>query len=297
MTLTTHPMMSNAPEFGAEIRGVDASTPFDDALREGVQAAMDRFGVCFIRDFKITDEQQVAFSRMFGPLETASRFGAAESRMKLPELFDVSNLDEKGNILEDNDRRRQFRLANAMWHTDSSFQPGGAGYSLLRSRVVPKSGSNTEFLDMRAAYASLSEAMKARIEGLVVEHSTQYSRSLMGYKFDEREMGLRRPTRQFLVQVHPNTGIKSLYLASHASHVVGMDLAEGRALLAELTEHATKTSPLYSHEWQADDLLIWDNRCTMHRATPFDEFNERRDLARTTVVGNLPLVPEEAAAA
>jgi alpha-ketoglutarate-dependent 2,4-dichlorophenoxyacetate dioxygenase len=296
MSLTTHPANPGFPEFGAEIRGVTAGMPFTADLARQVRAAMDRYAVCFIRDFKITDEQQVEFSRLFGELETASRFGAAESRMKLPELFDVSNLDQHGNILEDNDRRRQFRLANAMWHTDSSFQPGGASYSLLRSRVIPKTGSNTEFLDMRAAYATLPEAMKQRIEGLVVEHSTQYSRSLMGYKFDERENSLRRPTHQYLVQVHPGTGRKGLYLASHASHIVGMDLAEGRALLAELTAHATSLPGLYSHTWQVDDLLIWDNRCTMHRATPFDEFHEKRDLARTTVVGDLPLVPEQVAA-
>jgi alpha-ketoglutarate-dependent 2,4-dichlorophenoxyacetate dioxygenase len=296
MSLTTHSINPAFPEFGAEIRGIDPRQPFSPELARQVRAAMDRYAVCFVRNLQLTDSQQVEFSRLFGELETASRFGAAESRLKLPELFDVSNLDEHGNILQDNDRRRQFRLANAMWHTDSSFQPGGASYSLLRSRVVPKSGSNTEFLDMRAAYATLPEAMKKRIEGLVVEHSTQYSRSLTGYKFDEREQTLRHPTRQYLVQVHPSTGRKSLYLASHASHVVGMDVAEGRALLAELTEHATHTPGLYSHEWQVHDLLIWDNRCTMHRATPFDEFSEKRDLCRTTVVGDLPLVREQAAA-
>ena len=251
---------------------------------------MDRYAVCYIRNLFFTDEQQVSFSRLFGDLETAPRFGVKAARLKLPELFDVSNLDENGNLLEDNDRRRQFRLANAMWHTDSSFQPGGASYSLLRARVVPSQGAETEFLDMRAAYALLPEALKAKIEGLVVEHSTAYSRSLMGYKFDDREQGLRKPTLQYLVQRHPGTGVKSLYIASHASHIVGMDLDEGRALLAELTAHAVATPGLYSHRWQAGDLLIWDNRCTMHRATPFDEFSVKRDLSRTTVVGDLPLV-------
>ena len=290
MTLTSHPANPALPDFAGEIRGIDPQRAFTAELADQVRAAMDQYGVCFARDLPLTDQQQVEFSRLFGPLETASRFGTAAARLQVPELFDVSNLDEHGNILEDNDRRRQFRLANAMWHTDSSFQPGGASYSLLRARVVPSSGSNTEFLDMRAAYDSLPAAMKARIAGLVVEHSTAYSRSLMGYQFDERELSLRQPTRQYLVQVHPSTGRKSLYLASHASHVIGMDLAEGRTLLAELTAHATQSAGFYSHTWRVHDLLIWDNRCTMHRATPFDEFSEKRDLCRTTVVGDLPLV-------
>lgn len=290
MSLSVSPANPATPDFAGEIRGMDPRRPFTAELADQVRAAMDQYAVCFARGLQLTDPQQIEFSRLFGPLEMASRFGVSAARLKVPELFDVSNLDEHGNILEDNDRRRHFRLANAMWHTDSSFQPGGASYSLLRARVVPSSGANTEFLDMRSAYASLPEATKARIEGLVVEHSTAYSRSLMGYQFDERELTLRRPTRQYLVQVHPNTGRKSLYLASHASHVIGMDLAEGRALLAELTTHATQSAGFYSHTWRVDDLLIWDNRCTMHRATPFDEFSEKRDLCRTTVVGDLPLV-------
>lgn len=290
MSLTTTPVVPSAPNFAAEIRGIDPSQPFTAELAQEVRAAMDRYAVCFVRDLPLTDQQQVEFSRLFGPLEMASRFGSAAARLKVPELFDVSNLDENGNILKDDDRRRQFRLANAMWHADSSFQPGGASYSLLRARVVPSAGSNTEFLDMRAAYAALPAAMKARIEGLVVEHSTAYSRSLTGYQFDEREKTLRKPTLQYLVQVHPGTGEKVLYLGSHASHVIGMDLAEGRALLAELTQHATETAPFYSHPWRVNDLLIWDNRSTMHRSTPFDEFTEKRDLSRTTVIGDLPLV-------
>jgi alpha-ketoglutarate-dependent 2,4-dichlorophenoxyacetate dioxygenase len=293
MPITAHALRPEFPEFAAEIHGIDASQPFTTETERAVRAAMDRFAVCFIRNFAGDDAQHVAFSRLFGELELAPRFGAAQSRMKLPELFEVSNLDEQDNILQDNDRRRHFRLANAMWHTDSSFQPYGASYSLLRAKIVPVRGSNTEFLDMRAAYDALPASMKTFIEGLVVEHSTAYSRSLTGYKFDEREQSLRRPTRQYLVQTHSGSGRKSLLLASHASHIVGMDVAEGRALLAELTAHASAVPGLYSHVWQANDVLIWDNRCTMHRATAFEDFAEKRDLCRTTVVGDLPLVPED----
>jgi alpha-ketoglutarate-dependent 2,4-dichlorophenoxyacetate dioxygenase len=210
--------------------------------------------------------------------------------MRHPELFDVSNLDEEGNILAEDDRRRAFRLANEMWHTDSSFVPGGARYSLLHAIVVPSRGADTEFADMRVAYDSLPFKTKQLIEKLVVEHSTYYSRSLIGYKFTPEELTRRTATPQYLVQTHPSSGRKSLYLAAHASHVIGWPEEEGRALLRELTAHATQPQLVYTHQWRAGDLVIWDNRCTMHRATPFPDTNERRDLRRTTVRGDLPVV-------
>jgi alpha-ketoglutarate-dependent 2,4-dichlorophenoxyacetate dioxygenase len=206
------------------------------------------------------------------------------------ELFDVSNLDENGEILPEDDRRRLFRLANEMWHTDSSFVPRGARYSLLHAIVVPPRGADTEFTDMRAAYDSLPSQTKQLIEDLVAEHSTFHSRGLVGYKFTEEELTRRSATPQYLVQMHPSTGRKSLYLASHASHVVGWPVEKGRALLRELTEHATQRQFVYTHKWREGDLVIWDNRCTMHRATRFEDDTLRRDLRRTTVRGDLPLV-------
>jgi alpha-ketoglutarate-dependent 2,4-dichlorophenoxyacetate dioxygenase len=287
------------PSFVCEFTGVDLRTDTSPQLAQAVMEAMDRFGVSFFRGQSISDEQQIAFSRLFGELERSPHFGrqAGEAvRMKFPELFDVSNLDEQDRILQDSDARRLYRAANLMWHTDSSFQPGGAGYSLLSARVVPSFGSDTEFADMRAAYDDLPEAMKRRLQGLVVEHSTYHSRSLVGYRFTEDELKRRKATLQHLVQVHPRSGRRSLYLASHASHIVGMPVDEGRALLKELTDHATQPKYVHAHAWQAGDLLIWDNRCTMHRATPYDDFRERRDLRRTTVIGDLPLVETVAAA-
>ncbi|CAN5799262.1 TauD/TfdA family dioxygenase [soil metagenome] len=293
MTLPTRPLNPKTPDFFGEILELDLSKPFTPDLGENVMRALDHYGVCVLRGQSMTDAQHVAFSRLFGDLERSPNFGVPDGkpvRMKLPELFDVSNLDENDDILPDTDRRRYFRLANEMWHTDSSFQPGGASYSLLRSKVVPGSGADTEFADMRAAYDSLSPDMKERIEHMVVEHSTAYSRSVMGYKFDEQELKRRNPTPQYLVQTHPRSKRKSLYLASHASHVVGMDIAEGRALLAELTALATQPRFVYRHQWRVGDLVVWDNRCTMHRATKFDDTVEKRDLRRTTVIGDLPLV-------
>jgi alpha-ketoglutarate-dependent 2,4-dichlorophenoxyacetate dioxygenase len=279
--------------FACEITGVDLSKPLDGTTREAFVRAMDTYAVAVLPDQDISDEQHIAFSRLFGELECSPHFGVGKGgkvRMRYPELFDVSNLDEEGNILAEDDRRRSFRLANEMWHTDSSFMPGGARYSLLRANVVPSSGADTQFADMRAAYDALSEEKKKEIEGLVVEHSTFYSRSLIGYQFTAEELARRSATKQYLVQTHPGSTRKSLYLASHASHVVGWPIEKGRALLRELTEHATQPRFVYVHRWRPGDLVVWDNRCTMHRATPFADFNERRDLRRTTVRGDLPLV-------
>lgn len=295
MTLIVKPF---SPGFACELTGVDLRTESTPQTAEATMDAMDRYGVSVFRGQKIDDPQQIAFSRLFGNLEHSPNFGRGDKdtvRMKFPELFDVSNLDENGAILPDSDRRRAYRQANLMWHTDSSFQPGGAGYSLLFAHEIPSSGADTQFADMRAAYDQLPQSMKDRIEGLVVEHSTYYSRSLVGYEFTEEELKRRKPTYQYLVQTHPRSKRKSLYLASHASHVVGMDVEEGRALLKELTAFATQPQFVYRHQWKVGDLLIWDNRCTMHRATPYDDFSERRDLRRTTVLGDLPLVRQAAA--
>jgi len=296
MPLTIRPI---TPAFGAELLDCDLRSESTPELASRVAEAMDRYGVCVFGGQEIGDEQQIAFSRLFGTLEKSPNFGRGDSesvRMKFPELFDVSNLDEHDRILPDSDRRRAFRQANMMWHTDSSFQPHGAGYSLLSARVVPASGADTEFADMRAAYDALPDAMKQRLQGLVAEHSTFYSRSLIGYTFTEEELKRRRPTLQFVVQTHPRSGRRSLYLGSHASHIAGMPVEEGRALLRELAEFATQERFVYRHQWSAGDLLLWDNRCTMHRATPFDDFAERRDLRRTTVVGDLPVVEPALAA-
>ncbi|HZM34263.1 MAG TPA: TauD/TfdA family dioxygenase [Burkholderiales bacterium] len=275
------------PLFACEVEQAD----LDDAAY--IVKIMDEYAVAVLRDQRMSDEEQIAFCRRFGELELSPHFGVGKGgkvRMRHPELFDVSNLDEEGNLLAEDDRRRMFRLANEMWHTDSSFVPGGARYSMLRALVVPSRGADTEFADMRAAYDALSEEKKRQLEGLVVEHSTFYSRSLIGFQFTPEELTRRTATPQYLVQRHPSSGRKALYLASHASHVVGWSVDKGRALLAELTAHATQPQFVYVHKWRVGDLVIWDNRCTMHRATPFPDTNERRDLRRTTVRGDLPHV-------
>lgn len=280
--------------FACEITGLDLHKDATPETVEAVRKAMDSYAVSVIRDQTIGDQEQIAFSRMFGKLEHSPNFGRGDKdvvRMKFPELFDVSNLDEHDNILQDSDRRRFYRAANLMWHTDSTFQPGGAGYSLLSARVIPSNGADTQFADTRAAYDDLSDATKKSLAGKIVEHSTFYSRSLVGYQFTEEELKRRSATNQYLVQTHPRSGRRSLMVGSHASHIVGMPVEEGRALLKELVAFATQDKYVYTHKWRVGDLLLWDNYCTMHRATPYDDFAQRRDLRRTTVVGELPLVP------
>jgi alpha-ketoglutarate-dependent 2,4-dichlorophenoxyacetate dioxygenase len=182
-----------------------------------------------------------------------------------------------------NDRKRLFSLGNRLWHSDSSFKTVPAKYSLLSARLIPDAGGDTEFADMRAAYDALDEAEEAECEGLVCEHSQIYSRSLLGFEgYTDEERERFKPVPQRLVRRHPATGRKSLFLASHAGTIVGWPVPEARALLRDLIEHATQKQLVYVHKWRQDDLVMWDNRATMHRARPFDP-KQVRDMHRTTV--------------
>ena len=271
--------------FVAEVAGVDFSKPLDPESLAQVVAAMDRFGVCVFRNTGLTDEAHVAFSRSLGALELAPRFfGKGNPRFAHPELFDAGNLDASGNILTD-ERRRTYNKGNALWHTDSSFNAHRASYSLLLAHEVPPVGGDTQFADMRAAYDALPAQLQDRCDPLIAEHWLWHSRMLAGYPApSEEEKRLKPPARHHLVQTHPGSGRKTLYLASHASHIVGWPVEEGRRLIEELIERSTQPTFVRSVAWkQAGDLVIWDNRCTMHRATPFEDTVYRRDMRRTTV--------------
>ncbi len=286
MTLSIRPLH---PLFMAEVSGVDLTRPLDSEALRSIVDAMDRYAVCVYRATGLTDETHIAFSRRLGELELAPRlFGSALVRFKHPELFDAGNLDASGNILVD-ERRRVYNKGNALWHTDSSFNAHRSAYSLLLAHEIPPEGGATQFADMRAAYDALPEAMRQRIEGLVVEHWLWHSRQLAGYpEPTEAERKAKPPARHPLVQIHPGSKRKTLYLASHASHVVGWPVEEGRELLRELIAFATQPQFCYELHWHsAGDLVIWDNRCTMHRATAFDERKYRRDMRRTTVFETL----------
>jgi alpha-ketoglutarate-dependent 2,4-dichlorophenoxyacetate dioxygenase len=279
------------PLFVAEITGADLSRDVDLPTRNAIAHAMDDYAVCVLPQQNLDDERQVAFSRLYCPLENASavvhqrKAGVMGMRVKLPEIFDVSNLDENGNLLAGNDARWQYRQANELWHTDSSFRQKSAAWSLLHARVVPPSGGDTYFADTRAAYDALPEAMKTTLEGLVAEHSIWHSRGQRGgYVPTEAERAARPPAHHPLVRRHPGSGRNALFIASHASHIVGWPVDEGRALLDELIAFATDERFVYAHTWRVGDLVIWDNRCTLHRATPFPSNDHKREMRRTTII-------------
>jgi alpha-ketoglutarate-dependent 2,4-dichlorophenoxyacetate dioxygenase len=249
------------------------------------------------RDQDLTDEEQVAFTRHFGELESYKTPGhirrRAEQRLATQGIADFSNLDKAGGIMSAEDRVWFFKLADRLWHSDSSFRPVPAKYSLLSGRVIPSWGANTEFADMRAAYDALDDRTKAEIDNLVCLHSLQYSREAIGFtELTEEELAAFRPVRQQLVRTHPVTGRKSLFLAAHAGAIEGWMTAEARMFLRDLTEHATQREFVYSHPWRVNDLVMWDNRTTMHRARRFDDRNEVRDVRRTTLAGDVATIDQ-----
>jgi alpha-ketoglutarate-dependent 2,4-dichlorophenoxyacetate dioxygenase len=279
------------PLFAAELTGADLSAGVDASTQRAIQDAMDEHAVLVLPDQRLDDERQIAFAGLYGPLEVAPPVQykpgsfVQERRIRHREVFDVSNLDEYGRILALDDQRRAYGLGNQLWHTDSSFRQKSATWSLLHARVIPPDGGDTEFADTRAAYDALPQATKDRIDGLIAEHSIWHSRAqLGGYTPTEEERKARPPAQHPVVRRHPGSGRKALYIASHASHIVGWPVEEGRALLRELLAFATGPRFVYIHKWRTGDLVIWDNRCTLHRATPFESAHQIRDLRRTTVI-------------
>jgi alpha-ketoglutarate-dependent 2,4-dichlorophenoxyacetate dioxygenase len=276
------------PVFVGEVSGVDLARPLTADEAAAIEAGMDRYAVLVFHDQKITDEQQMAFSRNFGALEDArgGNITKPEDKRLQTGMNDVSNLGRDGQPLPRDSRARLFNLGNMLWHSDSSFRPIPAKYSLLSARVVNPTGGNTEFADMRAAYDTLDAATKAQIEDLICEHSLMYSRGSLGMlDYSEDERAMFRPVRQRLVRTHPVTGRKSLYLSSHAGGILGMPMPEARILLKDLNEHATQPKFVHVHQWRVWDLVMWDNRQMMHRVRRYDE-SQPRDMRRTTVAGN-----------
>jgi alpha-ketoglutarate-dependent 2,4-dichlorophenoxyacetate dioxygenase len=283
------------PVFVGEVEGVDCRRPLPRQDVAAIEAGIDEYAVLVFRDQNITDEEQIAFTSHFGELEsyrTPGHLRKREDQRLGPGIADFSNLDKHGNIMSDRDRVWFFKLGDRLWHSDSSFRPIPAKYSLLSGRVVPSWGANTEFADMRAAYDALDERTKAEIEDLICEHSLIYSREAIGFTdMTPEEVAAFKPVRQRLVRAHPKTGRKSLFLSSHAGAIVGWTIPEARMFLRDLTEHATQREFVYSHCWRPYDLVIWDNRTTMHRARRFDR-NEVRDVRRTTLAGDAPTVEQ-----
>src|SRR5580765_4060499 len=287
------------PVFVGEVSGVDISRPLTPDEVTGIEAGMDRYAVLVFHDQKITDEQQMAFSRNFGALEDArgGNITKPEDKRLQTGMNDVSNLGRDGQPLPRDSRARLFNLGNMLWHSDSSFRPIPAKYSLLSARVVNPIGGNTEFADMRAAYDTLDSATKTQIEDLVCEHSLMYSRGSLGMlDYSDEERAMFRPVRQRLVRTHPVSGRKSLYLSSHAGAILGMPMPEARILLRDLNEHAPQPKFVYVHQWRVGDLVMWDNRQMMHRVRRYDE-SQPRDMRRTTVAGTAATIAQAQATA
>lgn len=283
--------------FVGEVSGLDLRVPLTSEQAAEVEAAMDKYAVLVFHDQDITDEQQLAFALNFGEREKA-RGGTIvkkdEYRLTTG-LNDVSNLGKDGKPLARDSRAHLFNLGNCLWHSDSSFRPIPAKFSLLSARVVNPKGGNTEFADMRAAYDALDDETKAEIEALICEHSLMYSRGSLGFlDYTDEEKEMFKPVLQRLVRTHPVHGRKSLYLSSHAGAILGMSMPEARLLLRDLTEHATQPEFVYVHKWTLHDLVMWDNRQTMHRVRRYDQ-SQPRDMRRATVAGTEPTVAQQAA--
>jgi alpha-ketoglutarate-dependent 2,4-dichlorophenoxyacetate dioxygenase len=286
------------PLFAAEASPIDLRNVHDDATLEAIRRGMDEYGVLVFRDQPFTDDDQLAFARRFdGELHTKTGLNAiAKNRFGKEALTDISNIDAEGNVVSAGDRRRFYALGNRLWHTDASFQDPPGRYSLLNAKVVPPVDADTEFADMYAAYEALSDERKAQLDGLRVHHSIAHSREKLGFEFSPAEQELLKGAVHPLVRVNPQTGRKSLYLAAHASMIIDWPVPEGRMFLWDLMEHATKPQFVYRHKWRVGDLVIWDNRATMHRGTPYDDTKHRRELRRVTTL-DLPRTPAAAQSA
>jgi alpha-ketoglutarate-dependent 2,4-dichlorophenoxyacetate dioxygenase len=294
MTIAFRPL---TPNFAGEVSGVDLTHNLTEAEVAALEAGMDRFAVLVYHRQAVTDEQQKSFSLNFGKLEQTEGGNVTQAKDQRLGAFmaDVSNLDASHKPLARDDRRRMFNLGNRLWHSDSSFRAVPAKYSILSGRITVDRGGRTEFADMRAAYDALDAATKTEIEDLVCEHSLLYSRGTLGFSdLSDAERAMFKPVRQRMVRVHPVTGRKSLYLSSHIGSIIGWPVPEARAFIRDLTEHATQPQFLYKHVWKQFDMVMWDNRSTMHRVTRFDE-TRVRDMRRTTVAGDSATVEQLAA--
>jgi alpha-ketoglutarate-dependent 2,4-dichlorophenoxyacetate dioxygenase len=282
------------PSFAGEASGIDLRETMTGEQVAAIVEGMDKFAVLVFHDQQIDDAQQLAFSRNFGTLEIAnSDVRRDEERRLAPEVADVSNLGQGNAIMSREDRRRLFSLGNMLWHSDSSFKPTPAKYSLLHARVLPSKDGNTEFADMRAAWDALDDDTKTEIADFVCEHSQQYSRGVLGFDFTDEERLKNPPVPQRLVRRHPGSGRRSLFLSAHAGAIRGMPVPEARALLRDLTEHATQRKFVYAHQWRLGDLVMWDNRAMMHRARRYDP-SEVRELHRTTIADDKPTLEQAA---
>ena len=271
------------PLFAAEASGVDLGNPLDPAAVRAIEQAMDRYAVLVFRGQPLSEDEQIAFARRFGPLNGGLRKATgAATRFKYDELIDISNVARDGEVVARDDPKLVGTIANQLWHSDSSFQNAPIAYSMLSAVVVPAEGGETEFADLRAAYDALPRKTKREIAGLIARHSAFHSRVLLGDdRYTREQLKVFPPVDWPLVRVHPGSRRKVLFVGAHCTEILGMTVPEGRMFLADLLEHATRREFVHRHEWRSGDLVMWDNRCTLHRGRRYD-LSQRRDLRRTT---------------
>lgn len=271
------------PLFAAEAAGIDLRRPIEAETVAEIEAAMDRYAVLAFRGQQLGEDEQIAFTARFGPMDPGRHLAVRQHRRVRPEFADVSNLDEEGRVADRNSRRILSNMATRLWHTDSSYKSPAAKFSLLHCSAIPDRGGATEFADMRAAYDALPEALRAEAEGRSAEHYVHHSRATLGFEPSAEEVaGALPPVTWPLIRCHPGSGRRLLYIGAHATHVVGLSLPEGRVLLADLLEHATQRRFVYAHAWRPGDLVMWDNRAVLHRGRRYD-LSQRRDMRRSTV--------------
>lgn len=283
MPLTFKPLH---PTFAAEAGPIDLREATDTVSLEAIRAGMDRYAVLVFRDQEFSNAEQLAFARRFDG-ELHSKTGSSvlgKNRFGDEALTDISNVDENGDIMDTNDRRRMYALGNRLWHTDASFQDPPGRYSMLFACVVPPVAANTDFSDSRAALEALDPELRARLEGMQVHHTITHSRAQLGFEFSAEEQERLKGAVHPMVVANRRTGRKALYLASHAAKVIGMPVPDGRLLIRELMDHAIQSEFVYSHAWRTGDLVIWDNKATMHRGRNYDDAKYRREMRRVTTL-------------
>ena len=292
MPITVRPL---TPVFGAEITHVDLTRALDDATFAEVENAFETYSVLVFPKQNLNDESQIAFSSRFGALETTQ--GHIANNFSVKQVSVISNLDPHGKLMAADDPRLIYRLGQRNWHSDSSFKKVPAKASLLHARRLPPRGTDgnecgqTQFASLRAAYDALPKTRKREIENMAAIHHYAYSRRNTGIQITNTEEDKRfPPVAQAMVRSNPVNGRKALYVGSHASHIRELPEEEGRALLAELLEHATRDELTYMHHWQVGDLVMYDNRAALHRARPYAITEHPRILHRTTVAGDGPTV-------
>jgi len=292
MTISFKPLHRH---FVAEVQNFDMRGPIGAATAEQFTRAIDTFAVLVFPAQSVDDQQQLAFTRNFGPPDIGRKKAVKSADSRIPEeMIDLSNLDENGYVIDANHRRVLSLLGTRLWHSDSSYQRPAAKYSVLRAVTVPSRGGETEFADCRAAYGALPDLLRAETEGKSAEHWVHHSRSTLGWEPTADEIkGAMAPVEWPLVRVHPGSGRHSLYIGAHARRVIGMELPAGRILLRDLQEHATQSAFVYRHAWRPGDLVLWDNRAVMHRGCRYD-LTEVRDMRRTTVLDTQTFTPDQA---